>query len=96
METNESGTRIIHPLWVRTNMITMLTDSGGDFNQPILTPEMVSRAICKQILSQSSGQVILPSRLTSYSLVRAFPTWAQETARGIGSSILYNLRRTVG
>lgn len=86
--------RVIYPVWVRTNMITMLTDTGEDFKQPILTPETVSRAVCNQILSQSSGQVILPSRLTTYSLIRAFPTWAQETARGIGSGILHNLRRT--
>lgn len=77
-------------------MIKPLTETGQQFDQPILTPETVSNAICKQILTQSSGQVILPSRLTSYSLIRAFPTWAQETARGIGSGILHNVRRTVG
>lgn len=86
--------RVVHPLWVQTKMITVLTESGGEFNQPILTPETVSAAVCKQILTQSSGQVILPARLTSYSLIRAFPNWLQVTARGLGSRILSNLRQT--
>lgn len=85
-------TSVIHPLWVRTAMIKQLTDAGDQFNQPVLTPQTVSAAVVKQILTQSSGQVILPSRLTHYSLVRAFPSWMQETARGIGSGILRKLR----
>lgn len=83
---------VIHPLWVRTAMIKQLTDAGDQFNQPVLTPQTVSAAVVKQILTQSSGQVILPSRLAHYSLVRAFPSWMQEAARGIGSGILRKLR----
>ena len=37
--------RVVHPLWVQTKMITVLTESGGEFNQPILTPETVSAAV---------------------------------------------------
>lgn len=89
-----SNTRsVIHPLWVRTAMIKQLTDAGDQFNQPVLTPQTVSAAVVKQILTQSSGQVILPSRLSYYSLVRAFPSWMQEAARGIGSGILRKLRK---
>lgn len=87
---------VIHPLWVQTAMIKPLTDAGSHFDQPVLTPQTVSAAVVKQILTQSSGQVILPARLTTYSLVRAFPTWVQESARGIGSGILRKLRQTVG
>lgn len=77
-------------------MIKPLTETGEHFDQPVLTPETVSRAVCKQLLTQTSGQVILPRRLTTYSLIRAFPTWAQETARGIGSGLLFKMRKTAG
>ncbi|KAI9927292.1 hypothetical protein MW887_003679 [Aspergillus wentii] len=83
---------IIHPLWVRTPMIQQLSDAGKDFKQPIMTPELVSNAVVKQILTQSSGQVILPAMNSSYSLVRAFPSWMQEGVRGIGSGILKHMR----
>lgn len=77
-------------------MIKPLTDAGDNFKEPVLTPQTVSAAVVKQILTQSSGQVILPSRLASYSLIRAFPTWVQEACRGIGSGILKKMRDTVG
>ncbi|KAF9889512.1 hypothetical protein FE257_007222 [Aspergillus nanangensis] len=85
-------TSVVHPLWVRTPMIQMLTDAGKEFKQPVLTPEKVSAAIVKQILSQKSGQVILPGYLTVASLVRAFPTWIQEHVRKSASMDLLNLR----
>ncbi|PLB48550.1 hydroxysteroid 17-beta dehydrogenase 11 [Aspergillus steynii IBT 23096] len=85
-------TSVIHPLWVRTPMIKQLTDAGKQFRQPVLTPEMVSAAVVKQILTQSSGQVILPNHLTPISLVRAFPSWLQDAARNTGSKNLKRLR----
>ncbi|KAL3471226.1 hypothetical protein BJX99DRAFT_238008 [Aspergillus californicus] len=86
-------TTIVHPLWVRTPMIKVLTDAGSDFKQPILTPEMVSEAVVKQVLAQSSGQVILPSYYTPISMLRAFPNWLQEYARGVGSKDFIRLRK---
>ncbi|PLN80385.1 hydroxysteroid 17-beta dehydrogenase 11 [Aspergillus taichungensis] len=87
-------TSVIHPLWVRTPMIQQLTDAGDQFKQPVLTVEMVAEAVVRQIVQQKSGQVILPGRLTFISLIRAFPSWLQERARGIGSRDLFNLRKT--
>lgn len=72
---------IIHPYWVRTPMIKVLTDWEEFFGQPIMTPDKVSNAIVKQILSQNSGQVLLPGHLAIASLVRAMPTWIQERVR---------------
>lgn len=83
---------IIHPLWVRTPLITALVEAGKKFRQPILEPEDVSKAVLKQILTQSSGQVIIPSKNTYYSLIRALPNWSQEFLRGIGSRILKDVR----
>lgn len=73
-------------------MIKQLTDAGKQFRQPVLTPEMVSTAVVKQILTQRSGQVILPSRLTFISLLRAFPSWLQDATRNAGSKNLKRLR----
>lgn len=86
-------TSVIHPMWVATPMIKQLTDAGSVFKQPIMTVETVSNAVVKQILGQKSGQVILPPNLSNYRLVRAFPLWLQEIARGIGSNQLFQLRQ---
>ncbi|KAH8432507.1 SDR family oxidoreductase [Aspergillus melleus] len=85
-------TSVIHPFWVRTPMIKQLIDAGKEFRQPIITPEMVSAAVVKQILTQSSGQVILPNHLMPISLVRAFPSWVQDLVRNVGSKDLKHLR----
>ncbi|KAJ5689828.1 Dehydrogenase RED2 [Penicillium macrosclerotiorum] len=85
-------TSIIHPMWVRTPMIKLLTDHEAHFRQPIMTVEFVSNAICKQILTQNSGQVILPPRMSGTSLVRALPTWIQDSVRVIASGSLRRLR----
>ncbi|KAJ5131653.1 hypothetical protein N7448_005811 [Penicillium atrosanguineum] len=85
-------TSIIHPMWVRTPMIKLLTDHESHFRQPIMTVQTVSDAICKQILTQNSGQVILPKSQTAASLVRAMPTWMQEGIRTIASGSLRRLR----
>ncbi|KAL2819857.1 hypothetical protein BDW59DRAFT_181576 [Aspergillus cavernicola] len=84
-------TTVVHPLWVRTPMIKILTDAA-DFKQPILTPEMVSGAVVKQVVAQRSGQLILPSYYTPISMLRAFPNWLQEYARGVGSKDFVKLR----
>jgi short-subunit dehydrogenase len=90
-EANMSDS-VIHPLWVRTPMIQQLTDAGKHFKQPVLTPQKVSAGVVKQILTQSSGQVILPEYYHAASLVRAFPTWIQEHVRKVASMDLRRLR----
>lgn len=85
-------TSVIHPLWVRTPMIKVLTDHEAHFRQPIMTVQVVSDAICKQILSQNSGQIILPASQSVASLVRAMPTWMQEGIRTFASGSLRKMR----
>ena len=85
-------TSVIHPQWVRTAMIQQLSDAGSAFKMPIMGPEVVSRAIIKQIKGQRSGQVILPARMSGLSYLRAAPGWLQEVGRGIGSGMLKTLR----
>ncbi|CAG8144580.1 unnamed protein product [Penicillium olsonii] len=85
-------TSVIHPLWVRTPMITMLTDQGSNFKQPIMTPQVVADAICKQILTQRSGQILLPKSQSIASVVRAMPFWLQEAVRTHASGDLRKMR----
>ncbi|KAJ5587994.1 uncharacterized protein N7459_003759 [Penicillium hispanicum] len=85
-------TSVVHPMWVRTPMIKMLTDHESHFRQPILTVQTVADAICNQILTQSSGQVMIPAHLSTASLVRALPTWMQEGVRSIASGSLRKMR----
>lgn len=79
-------------MWVRTPMIKLLTDHEAHFHQPIMTVQTVSDAICKQILTQNSGQVILPKSQSVASLVRAMPMWMQEGVRTFASGSLRRLR----
>jgi short-subunit dehydrogenase len=85
-------TSVVHPLWVRTPMIKVLTDNEAHFRQPIMTPQVVSDAICKQILTQSSGQVILPARQSIAKIVRAMPNWMQEGVRSLVSANMHYMR----
>lgn len=73
-------------------MIQVLSDAGKEFKMPIMGPEVVSEAVVQQILSQSSGQVILPPRNSALSCLRAAPIWLQEIARNIGSGMLKDLK----
>lgn len=57
-----------------------------------MTPQIVADAIVKQIVSQNSGQVILPAHLTTAKLIRAMPNWLQETVRVIESGKLAKMR----
>lgn len=83
---------VIHPMWVQTQMIKQLTDAG--FKEPIMTAQTVSNAIIKQIVTQRSGQIILPASRSGVSVIRALPGWLQDVARGIGSAPLRKLRDT--
>ncbi|KKK12820.1 hypothetical protein ARAM_001172 [Aspergillus rambellii] len=85
-------TTVVHPLWVRTPMIQQLTDAGSQFNQPVMTPEMVSSAVVEQIMAGKSGQIILPAHHWPLSMLRSFPTWMQEMARAAGTLSFVRLR----
>lgn len=73
-------------------MIKMLTDYEQHFRQPIMTIQVVSDAICKQILTQTSGQVILPASQTGASMLRGMPVWLQEGIRSFASGGLKRMR----
>lgn len=57
-----------------------------------MSPKDVSSAVVKQIVSQSGGQVIIPSSINFISLLRGFPSWLQERVRDQDSLELVKLR----
>ncbi|KIW83625.1 hypothetical protein Z517_02871 [Fonsecaea pedrosoi CBS 271.37] len=74
-------TSIIHSFWVQTPMVQELVNKGALVGKKILKPEHVSRAVVKQIRSQCSGQVVVPSTLSRASALRSYPAWLQEFFR---------------
>jgi short-subunit dehydrogenase len=78
---------IIHPSWVRTPMISKLSNNPA-FKASILEPEHVAHAIVSQILSGYGGQIILPEGGSWVSSVRGFPLWLQEKLRTQVSMVL--------
>ena len=91
--TSNVRTSIIHPTWVRTPMIDVLTRAGNEFKQRVLTPDDVSKAVVHQVVSQTSAQVILPSSHVGLVLLRALPTWLQELVRSALSKEFIRLRK---
>lgn len=72
----------------RISTIKILSDHEFHLRQPIITVQTVSDIICKQILIQTSGQIILPSSQSAASVVYAMPTWMQERIRTFASGSL--------
>lgn len=62
-------------------MVEALEKQGVKFEKNILKPGDVSRAVVKQIVSGSSGQVFLPSSQQHLARLRAYPIWFQELIR---------------
>lgn len=65
---------------------------GNDskFLVPSLEPETVAEAIVKQVLTGSSGQVILPGFGAILTFLRGFPHWYQNRLRAQGKNIMTN------
>lgn len=84
---------MIHPLWVRTPMIDKILRAGKHFRQRVLEPEEVSRAVINQIVSQTGGQITVPSSYRFMPLIRALPNRLQESLRDIVSSQTLEFRR---
>lgn len=80
-------TTVIHPYWVRTNLIKDWTETNlsswrnNNLLSPLMTPEYVGGEIAKAILSGKSQQVILPPHMGIIASTRAFAMWVQEGIR---------------
>jgi short-subunit dehydrogenase len=89
---NSTNCSVIHPSWVRTPMVKMLTDHEQDFPQRFMSVQVVSDAICKQVLTQNSGQIVVPSRDWVISTLRGMPSWLQEGIRSTASQLALKFR----
>jgi short-subunit dehydrogenase len=77
----EIKTSIVHPIYVRTPLVTSYADSLKRSGAVQIQPETVANAIIKQITSGESGQITLPNWMGTFSGTRGFPWWFQELAR---------------
>lgn len=79
---NARGIRnsVVHPNWIKTPLTTVFNNMDHFFGRQ-LYPEQVANKVVAQILSQNSGQVLIPSSLSSAASIRAIPNWLQEAVR---------------
>jgi len=64
--------------------------NDSKFLVPTLEPETVAEAIVKQVLTGSSGQIILPGFGALLSFLRGFPHWFQISLRARQQNIMTN------
>jgi all-trans-retinol dehydrogenase (NAD+) len=65
-------------------------NNDSKFLIPALEPETVAEAIVKQVLTGSSGQVILPGFGVIITFLRGLPHWYQIRLRAQGAKIMTN------
>ncbi|KAJ8061269.1 hypothetical protein OCU04_010334 [Sclerotinia nivalis] len=75
-------TTVVNPSWVRTPLIEKLI-AQPTFKDSILEPETVTTAIVNQVLSGSSGHIVLPNHMNIFSTIRAWPWWLQTSFRNM-------------
>ncbi len=74
-------TSIVHPTYVRTQLITSYANSLQHSRAIVIEPQTVANAIVKQIISGRSGQVTVPSWMSAASGARGWSAWLQELLR---------------
>jgi len=77
----EIKTTCVHPIYVRTNLISTWQQSLKEKRALVIQPQTVADAIVNQILRGTSDQLFLPSWMSAGTLIRAFPWWLQEIVR---------------
>lgn len=78
----EIKTTIVHPIWADTPLIAEGKDLLKKAGQTIISPQIVSDAVVKQIMNCRGGQIILAGGAGSIiSSLRGFPGWLQEMLR---------------
>jgi len=82
-------TTSVHPNWVRTPLVKPWENSLKKTKSEVLTPQTVADAIVNQILSCTSGQIIIPTNLDKVSGLRGWTNWLQELVRDGTSKAVY-------
>jgi all-trans-retinol dehydrogenase (NAD+) len=77
----EIRTSIVHPIYVRTKLVTSYAESLKRSKAIQIEPETVANAVVKQILSTNSGQITLPGWMGILSSLKGRAAWMQELIR---------------
>jgi len=72
---------IVHPGWVRTNIVKGFEDLLEKTQGKLMNPEIVGKTIVDQIISCRGGQLIIPKKLSMGTGIRGLPNWLQEIIR---------------
>lgn len=75
---SEIKTSIVHPIYVKTPLVTSYAKSLEKSKAVQIEPEVVANAILKQIESGRSGRVVLPGIFTPLANARAWADWIQQ------------------
>ncbi|EFW15681.1 hypothetical protein D8B26_002237 [Coccidioides posadasii str. Silveira] len=74
-------TVVVNPGFARTYLVNVINPENTWFN-PLLEPDSVAEAVVQQILTGSSGHIVMPGSTGALaSNVRAFPHWLQNRVR---------------
>ena len=86
--TYENGssiqTTIVHPTWHSTPLIGFIENELTKRSIYVGAPQRVSDAVVKQVLSGRGNQIFVPESQYVMSFARSYPSWVQETLRGLG------------
>ncbi|KAI3343179.1 hypothetical protein F4824DRAFT_444754 [Ustulina deusta] len=82
-------TIIVNQGYTKTTLFTGY-HNGSPFLMPTLEPESVADAICRQIFTGRSGQVITPTFGSLLQLIQAMPHWYSYHLRAKGQNIMTN------
>jgi hypothetical protein len=83
-------TVVINQGYTKTPLFQGYQAQGSQFLIPNLEPETVAESIVKQVLTGSSGQVIIPGFGALLSLLRGFPHWYQNRLRAEQAGLMTN------
>ncbi|KAE9966304.1 hypothetical protein BLS_007105 [Venturia inaequalis] len=74
----EIKTSIVHPIYVKTPLVTSYAKSLEKSKAVQIDPKVVANAILKQIESGRSGKVVLPAIFAPLANARAWADWVQQ------------------
>jgi len=72
---------IVHPGWVRTDIVKGFEDLLGNSQGQLMKPEMIGKIVVDQIVSCRGAQLIIPKHLSKGAGIRAWTNWLQEFVR---------------
>ena len=74
-------TSAVCPTYARTPLSAPFEESLNKAGASFVKAEAVAKSIVKQVLSGSTGQVVLPSIATPVTGIRGWPNWLSEHLR---------------